>query len=115
MTEPLHTLEPRYQSKAARHEAWVKANWQRWKNKGSYLEGYRVDMDEVHEAWLLYYRELYGDATPISPVAPPPCRAIVVYRPPVAVPPPVITPAVICLPAPKAPLTVSLWHAAMAA
>lgn len=112
MTESLHPLDPRYQSKAARHEAWVQANWRRWANKGSYLDGATVDMDEVREARWAYYRELYGDAMPITPTAAAPCRAIVVYRPPLAAKPPVVTPAVIYLPA---PFVVSLWHAAMAA
>lgn len=73
-------------SAGARYADWYRANWERWVGAGSYLT------DEP------------------KPV-PAPCRAIVVYKQPVAVPP-VVTPDVIYLPA---PLTVSLWHPALAA
>lgn len=63
MTDPLHTYSEHYKDKARRHEAWVKANWKRWANKGSYLEGARVDMDEVRAAWREYVREVYGDTS----------------------------------------------------
>ena len=56
--------------------------------------------------------EIEADAMHAKSPIPQPCRAIVLYKSPVAVRPPLVTPDVICLPA---PFVATVWCETMAA
>lgn len=109
-------------SAGARYADWYRVNWERWVTAGSLVAKSEVNHDRdytapvinpkpnpispeqeaEHERIQEWAKERIAAAASCRAIVPyrEPCRAIVPYREPVAVMP---------------PLTVSLWHAAMAA